>query len=87
MWLKCPHNSLQIIKDWLLVLGVLILVVFDLIILVVYTITEGFRGNLSAQNVPNRENYEDVTGVSEISTILSLELHSMILYYTVKPFT
>ena len=48
----------------MLALSVLLLVVIDLIILSTYTAVEGARGNLSAQRVTNRENPEDITGVS-----------------------
>ena len=53
--------KLQAIQDWMLALGVLLLVVIDLIILITYTAVEGARGNLSAQRVPNRENPQDIT--------------------------
>ena len=55
---------IQVIKDWMLALGVLLLVVIDLIVLITYTAVEGARGNLSAKRVPNRENPEDMVGVS-----------------------
>ena len=55
---------MQVIKDWMLALGVLLLVVIDLIVLITYTAVEGARGNLSAKRVPNRENPEDMVGVS-----------------------
>ena len=54
---------IQVIKDWMLALGVLLLVVIDLIVLITYTAVEGARGNLSAQRVTNRENPEDIIGV------------------------
>ena len=54
---------IQVIKDWMLALGVLLLVVIDLIVLITYTAVEGARGNLSTQRVTNRENPEDIIGV------------------------
>lgn len=54
---------MQTISNWMLALGVLVMVRIDLIILITYTAVEGTRGNLSAQRVPNRENPEDVSGV------------------------
>ncbi len=43
---------------------VLVLVMVDLVILVVYTVAEGTRGNLEAERIENRENPSDVKGVS-----------------------
>ena len=40
------------------------LVVVDLVILVVYTMVEGIKGNLGAEKVENRENPIDTKGVS-----------------------
>ena len=54
---------MQVLKDWQLALGVLTLVLVDLTILLVYTITEGLQGNLAAIRVPNRENPRVVEGV------------------------
>ena len=53
----------QILKDWHLALGVLKLVLIDLIILLVYTIVEGVKGNLIATQVSNREHVMDIVGV------------------------
>ena len=60
---KHNTNDLQTISNWMLAVGVLLLVVIDLIILITYTAVEGARGNLSALRVLNRENPEDVSGV------------------------
>ena len=53
----------QPLQDWMLALGVVVLVAVDVIILAVYNVVEGVRGNLSATRVFNRENPEDKTGV------------------------
>ena len=45
-------------------MGVAFLVIIDVAILSVYTIVEGVSGQLSSNKVPNRENTEDVIGVS-----------------------
>ena len=55
---------LQPLKDWMLALGVTFLVVLDVAILSIYTLVEGIRGQLSSNKVPNRENTEDIIGVS-----------------------
>ena len=49
---------------------VLVLVVVDLVILVVYTMVEGIRGNLGAEKIKNRENPMDTKGVSRSVCIL-----------------
>ena len=51
-------------KDKLLMLGVAVLVAIDLIILVVYTLVEGIRGNLVAKKVTHRQMPTTVEGVS-----------------------
>ena len=45
-------------------LFVLCLVVIDVVILGVYTVTEGLRGNLGVKLTPNRELPEESVGVS-----------------------
>lgn len=55
---------MQTLQDWHLALGVALLVAFDFLILLVYSIVEGTRGNLAAMLEPNRENIRDITGVS-----------------------
>ena len=47
----------------MLALGVAVLVAVDVIILAVYNMVEGVRGNLGATRVFDRENPEDRTGV------------------------
>ena len=60
---------MQLLKDWHLALGVLILVLIDLTILLVYTAVEGTRGNHLATRVPSRENPRSVRGVSYLYTV------------------
>ena len=54
----------QAIKDRMLALAVGVLVLIDITILLVYTVIEGYRGNLIAIRVQNRENMKDIDGVS-----------------------
>ena len=54
---------IQPLQDRYLALGVLVLVLVDVIILLVYTTVEGVQGNLTAIQVPNRENLMNVEGV------------------------
>ena len=54
------------LKDHLMALFVLCLVVIDLVILGVYTLTEGLRGNLGVKLVSNREMPNEAIGVSYI---------------------
>ena len=54
---------MQILKDWHLALGVLLLVLIDLIILLVYTTVQGVQGNLIAMKEPNQENRRGTKGV------------------------
>ena len=51
------------VKDGLPMLGVASLVAVDLVILVMYTLVEGIRGKLIAQQVSNRENPMRIEGV------------------------
>ncbi len=60
---------LQNVSVWKLALVVLVLVMVDLVILVEYTAVEGARGNLEAERVENKENSQDVEGVSSISIL------------------
>ena len=55
---------MQVLKDWHLALGVLVLVLLDLTILLVYTVVEGAKGKHTATSVSNRENPSDIEGVS-----------------------
>ncbi len=70
--------GLQTLTDWKLALVVLVLVMVDLVILVVYTVVEGARGNLEAERIKNRENSQDVEGVSSMSTAF-LSSHFLLL--------
>ena len=54
---------LQGIQDWKLLLGVTCLVAFDLVILIVFTVVEGLRGNLGPGLEESQENLQDVDGV------------------------
>ena len=54
---------MQILKDWHLALGVLLLALIDLILLLVYTIVEGSWGDLTATRVRNQENLSNIEGV------------------------
>ena len=58
------HTHTQALKDWVLALAVGVLILIDISILLTYTTVEGYRGNLIAIRVPNRENMRDVDGVS-----------------------
>ena len=50
------------------------LILIDITILLTYTAVEGYRGNLIANKVPNRENMRDVDGVSVESIGVMLEV-------------
>ena len=60
---------MQILKDWVLALTVTILVLIDIIILFIYTVVEGVRGNLNATLVPNEENFRTEIGVRQLKFI------------------
>ena len=55
--------SLQPLQDWILALGVGFLVLIDLVILVIYSLVEGLRGNLDATRIPNVERQQEISGV------------------------
>ncbi len=59
----------QRLNDWKLVLAVLVLGLVDLVILAVYTIVEGIRGNLGAEKIENEENLTDTKGVSMLHVV------------------
>ena len=61
----------QPLQDWMLLLGVLVLVAIDVGILLVYDVVEGSRGNLGATRFPNKEHLNDLQGVS---VLVKLEL-------------
>ena len=50
----------------MLLLGVGLLVAIDLTILVIYTLVEGVKGRLGAEQVENRENPMSMDGVSYV---------------------
>ena len=55
------------------------LVAVDVVILVMYTLVEGIRGNLYAKRIENTENLSEVKGVSTIVlTIYRLQLCCML---------
>ena len=56
---------LQTLQDWHLALGVGVLVAIDCIILLLYDAIEA--NNLGARLEPNRENLQDITGVSSLA--------------------
>ena len=53
------------IRDRFLILGVAALVGIDLTILVTYTLVEGIRGNLATLEVPHKEKFTKIEGVSD----------------------
>ena len=55
---------IQSLKDLKLALAVAVLVLIDVLILMVYTVVEGLRGNLNAMFVQNEENPSAEIGVS-----------------------
>ena len=69
---------MQLLKDWHLALGVLILVLVDLTILLVYTAVEGTRGNHLATRVPSRENPRGVRGVSYLYNFITVSLYNFL---------
>ena len=60
--------SFQKLKDYHLALFVCALVAVDVVILFIYTLVEGLRGNLEPSMVPNTENPSDTIGVSTMQT-------------------
>lgn len=57
-------NFFQQFQDWMLALAVLVLVIIDVIIIGGYLLVEGIRDQLVVDKVLNRENPQDVIGVS-----------------------
>ena len=72
---------MQPLQDWLLAIGVGLLVLIDLFILMVYTVVEGLRGNLIATRIPNIERPEETSGVSSKITRVVLNLQLMIVLF------
>ena len=56
--------SFQTLKDYHLALFVCVLVAVDVVILFIYTLVEGVRGNLEPMRVSNSENPSETKGVS-----------------------
>ena len=56
--------SFQTLKDYHLALFVCVLVAVDVVILFIYTLVEGVRGNLEPMRVSNTENPSETKGVS-----------------------
>ena len=67
-------SSWQEFHDWHLALAVLLLAVIDVSILGLYMLVDGVRGQLGATRIVNRENPEDMIGVSEFQERLSSEV-------------
>ena len=61
---KTVSVSFQKLKDYHLALFVCALVAVDVVILFIYTLVEGVRGNLEPSMVSNTENPSDTIGVS-----------------------
>ena len=70
MTLALSNFSWQEFRDWHLALAVLCLVVIDILILGLYMLVEGVRGQLGVEKIINRANSESITGVSGIFTRL-----------------
>ena len=58
---------LQGIQDWMLMVGVALLVGIDLTIITLYLAVEGGRGNLLAEETSHKENPIKLEGVSSMS--------------------
>ena len=56
--------SFQTLKDYHLALFVCVLVAVDVVILFIYTLVEGVRGNLEPMRESNTENPSETRGVS-----------------------
>lgn len=55
---------IQPLNDWKMVLFVLLLVVIDITILVVLLIVEVLKNEINPSQVPNREKFKEIKGVS-----------------------
>ena len=58
---------MQKIRDWMLMMVVVAMVAIDLVILVVYTLVEGFQNNFTISQVSHQENPVFTEGVSSNS--------------------
>ena len=63
---------LQRFRDWHLSMAVLCLLIADVLILGVYLLVEGVKGELTTRLIPNREHPKDTIGVS---TAVSIRIH------------
>lgn len=61
----CVYFVTQPLQDWMLSLGVGVLIAIDVAILFIFDIIEGPRGKLEAQRFLNKEYPQDLQGVSE----------------------
>ena len=59
------HISVQSLKDWMLIVAVLLMIAVDLIILVVYVLVATFSNELRAKRIPHKEHPTDIEGVSD----------------------
>ena len=64
MTVRCSHEPLQFLKDWVLALAVAVLVSIDIFVLAVYTVVELAKGNFSATLLSDEENPISHIGVS-----------------------
>ena len=58
----------------MMALFVLCLAIIDVVILLVYTVTEGIRDNLGVKLISNRERPEETFGVRYSMTLCKLQL-------------
>ena len=56
---------LQSLKDWMLIVAVLVLVAVDVVILFIYTLVANFERGITAQLILHREKPRDIDGVSD----------------------
>jgi hypothetical protein len=57
-------STVQFLQDWMLAVGVLVMVVIDLLVLIIFTAVVSGLNRPLVQVVPHRENLQTVTGVS-----------------------
>ena len=61
------YSATQFVRDWMLAVGVLIMVIVDLLVLIIFTALAGGLNLPLVEVVPHRENLQTVTGVSKMS--------------------
>ena len=66
----------QLLKDWVLILAVVILVSIDVLFLLIYTAVEVVRGTFYPILLSNEENIRSLVGVSDMHHISNC----MVLY-------